>query len=245
MEIRFQRVFLVSLILGVFPIFSTAVLAFNSENIDTFRENEVIDTIVDFSPQNEGATAGVEQDDMVPTKIERRNVLEDILDSENFEIGAQIGLISIEDFESNLWVSGHFAYHINEYFYTKALYGYSKAGKTSFEKLVNVPPLLTDEQRKLQYYGLNIGYNLLPGEVFLSKGVALNSMFSIELGGGSTKFTGNNQFTVNFTANYRLFLNDWLTWDIAMSDYIFDTNITGENKTTHNLNFTTGIAFYF
>lgn len=214
METRFQRVFLVSLMLGILPTFSATVLAFNV-------------------------------DDMVPTEIERRDVLENILDSENFELGAQIGLLSIEDFESNLWVSGHFAYHINEYFYAKALYGFSKAGTSSFEKLVNVPPLLTNKQRKLKYYGLNIGYNLLPGEVFLSKDIALNSMFSIELGGGSTEFAGNNQFTINLTANYRLFLTDWLTWDIAMSDYIFDTSVTGENKTTHNLNFTTGIAFYF
>lgn len=224
MEIRFQRIFLVSLILGILPIFSTTALA---------------------NSTGEAKTENAVQDDMVPIQVERRDVLEDILDSENFEFGVQLGLISIEDFESNLWVSGHFAYHINEHFYAKALYGHSKAGESSFEKLVNVPPLLTDEDRKLNYYGLNIGYNLLPGEVFLNEGVALNSMLSIELGGGSTEFAGDNQFTVNFTVNYRLFLTDWLTWDIGMSDYIFDTSVTGENKTTHNLNLTTGVAFYF
>ena len=184
-------------------------------------------------------------EDIVPTEVERRKVLEDVLDSENFEFGVKLGLISIEDFESNLWLEGHFAYHINEYFYAKAIYGIANAGETSFEKLVNVPPLLTSDQRKLNYYGLNIGYNLLPGEVFLNKNLALNSMFSIELGAGSTKFANDNHFTVNFTANYRLFVTDWLTWDIGMSDYIFDTSITGESKTTHNLNMATGIAFYF
>lgn len=219
MEIRFQRVFLAFLILSMTPAHSTNVLA------------------------NDATPSAA--DDMVPTQIERRDVLEDLLDSENFEFGIQLGLLSIEDFESNLWLSGHFSYHINENFYVKALYGHSKAGETSFEKLVNVPPLLTDDDRKLNYYGLNIGYNLLPGEVFLNEGVALNSMLSVELGGGSTEFAGDNQFTVNFSVNYRLFLTDWLTWDIAMSDYIFDTSVTGENKTTHNLNLTTGVAFYF
>ena len=244
MEIRFQRVLLTALLIGLNPIITTKALAFNTHNPSASNEREVFYFIPQVSMQDEGGLSNADNDN-VPTEIERRDVLEDLLDSENFELGIQLGLISIEDFESNLWVSGHFAYHINEYFYAKALYGYSKAGETSFEKLVNVPPLLTDEQRKLKYYGLNIGYNLMPGEVFLSKNIALNSMFSIELGGGSTEFAGNNQFTVNFTVNYRLFLTDWLTWDIGMSDYIFDTSITGENKTTHNLNLTTGVAFYF
>ncbi|TYK65407.1 outer membrane beta-barrel domain-containing protein [Colwellia echini] len=181
----------------------------------------------------------------VDVDVERRDVLEDILDNENFEVGVQIGIMSIEDFGTNTWVSAHFSYHITEFFYAKALYGQSEAGTTSFENLVNVPPLLTDEQRKLSYYGLNIGYNLMPGEVFLGRDFALNSVFSIELGGGTTTFAGDEKFTVNFGVNQRLFLNDWIAWDIGMSDYIFDTDIAGENKTTHNLNFTTGFAFYF
>jgi outer membrane beta-barrel protein len=187
----------------------------------------------------------VEQTPVIKVEVEQRQVIEDILDNENFEIGLQVGAISIEDFETNLWLSGHVAYHISEYFYAKALYGQAKAGTTSFEKLANVPPLLTDEERKLTYYGLNIGYNVMPGEVFLTKNFAFNSIFSIELGAGSTKFTGDNKFTVNGTANYRVFLTDWITWDIAMSDYVFETKVTGEAKVTHNLNFSTGFAFYF
>ena len=245
MEIRFQRIFLTALIIGMLPMLSAkgfaanAVKATHLNGTNTFIGGDLL------NQEGNAAYDDASVDETVTADIERREVLEDILDSENFEFGVQLGLISIEDFESNLWMSGHVAYHINEYFYAKALYGYSKAGHTSFERLANVPPLLTDEQRKLKYYGLNIGYNLMPGEVFLSKDLAFNSMFSIEIGGGSTEFSDSNQFTVNLTANYRVFLTDWLTWDIGMSDYIFDNNITGESKTTHNLNFTTGIAFYF
>ncbi|MCW8832328.1 MAG: outer membrane beta-barrel domain-containing protein [Colwellia sp.] len=245
MEIRFQRVFLVAFILGVTPMLSAKAFAFSAvENAHLYNTNTFFD--VGLLTQD-GGDSSIDSDvsDAVTAEVERREVLDDLLDSENFEFGVQFGLISIEDFESNLWVSGHFAYHINEYFYAKALYGYAEAGETSFERLANVPPLLTDEQRKLSYYGLNIGYNLMPGEVFLTKDLAFNSMFSIELGGGSTEFAGNNQFTVNLTVNYRLFLTDWLTWDIGMSDYVFDTSITGKNKTTHNLNLTTGFSFYF
>ena len=181
----------------------------------------------------------------VKADVERREILDDVLDTENFEFGLQGDIISIEDFESSGWLSAHFGYHISEYFYVKARYGQGKGGETSFEKLVNSAPLLTDKERELTYYGLNVGYNLFPGEIFLSKDLVLNSVFSIELGGGSTEFAGDEQFTVNVTANYRVFINDWVAWDIGMSDYIFDTQITGASKTTHNLNFVTGLSVYF
>ncbi|PKI13819.1 outer membrane beta-barrel domain-containing protein [Colwellia sp. 12G3] len=232
MEIRFQRILLVTLLGLLVSVFLVAPTKANeSVGLVLFSEDSTSDASVINSN--------------VDVDVERRTVLEDILDNENFELGVQVGVMSIEDFETNAWVSAHFAYHITEFFYAKARYGQSEAGQTSFEKLVNVPPLLTDEQRKLSYYGLSIGYNLMPGEVFLGRDFALNSVFSIELGGGTTEFAGDEKFTVNLGANYRVFLTDWLTWDIGMSDYIFDTTITGESKTSHNLNFTTGFAFYF
>ncbi|MCJ8319398.1 MAG: outer membrane beta-barrel domain-containing protein [Colwellia sp.] len=217
MEIRFQRVFLTVWVL-------LSVFAFNSNAADESISNT---------------------DLKIKADIERRIVLDDVLDNENFEVGFQAGVIAIEDFESSAWLSGHFAYHITEFFYVKANYGKAKGGETSFEKLTNTAPLLTDEQREFTYYGLNIGYNLMPGEVFLGRDYAFNSLFSIELGAGSTEFAGDDNFTVNITANYRVFMTDYLAWDIGMTDYIFDTKVIGETKTTHNLNFTTGISFYF
>lgn len=237
MEIRFQRILLAtSMSLLVSMCLVAPSKANESVELVLFNEDSINGVSLNNKSVNESN---------VDVDIERRTVLEDILDNENFELGVQLGVMSIEDFETNSWVSAHFAYHITEFFYAKARYGQSEAGQTSFEKLVNVPPLLTDEERKLSYYGLNIGYNLMPGEVFLGRDFALNSIFSIELGGGTTEFAGDEKFTINLAANYRIFLTDWLTWDIGMSDYIFDTTITGESKTSHNLNFTTGFAFYF
>ena len=245
MEIRFQRILLaayVSLLTSVFLITPShaneylGLVMFNGDSAIDGSGSDASDSYASDSYASE---------DNVDVDVDRRDVLEDILDNENFEVGIQVGVMSIEDFETNTWVSAHFTYHITEFFYAKARYGKSEAGQTSFEKLVNVPPLLTDEQRELSYYGLNIGYNLMPGEIFLGRDFALNSVFSIELGAGTTDFAGDEKFTFNFGVNKRVFLTDWIAWDIGMSDYIFDTNITGENKTSHNLNFTTGFAFYF
>lgn len=216
MEIRFQRILLTAF---------TAVLLSTS-------------SISSFAQENSGGN------DITPV-VDRKTVFNDALDTENFEIGIQGGLISIEDFESSTWVSANISYHITEHFYLKALYGQAEAGQTSFEKLSNTAPLLTEDQRDYIYYGLNVGYNLMPGEIFLGKDFAFNSVFSIELGAGTTEFADDDNFTVNLAANYRVFLTDWVTWDLGVTDYIFDTHITGETKTSHNLNFTTGFAVYF
>ena len=223
MENRFQRIFLAPFITA-----STLLLAALPCSYSANAAGEEVDRQV-----------------QVKADVERRQIFDDLLDSENFEVGIQGGIISIEDFESSGWLGAHIGYHITENFYLKARYGQAKGGETSFEKLVNSAPLLTDSQRELTYYGLNIGYNLLPGEIFFSKDLVFNSIFSIELGAGSTEFAGDEQFTVNVTANYRVFINDWVAWDIGMSDYIFDTQVTGESKTTHNLNFVTGVSIYF
>jgi outer membrane beta-barrel protein len=223
MENRIQRIFLK-------PIFTVSAFTLGMMTI---------------SAPSFAADAEANSTIKIKADIERREVLEDLLDTENFEVGIRGGIMSIEDFGSSPWVSAHLGYHISEHFYVKANYAQAKAGETSFEKLANTAPLLTDDERSLSYYGLNIGYTLLPGEIFFSKDTVFNSAFSFELGGGSTEFAGDEQFTVNLTANYRVFLTDWLAWDISMSDYIFNTEVTGASKSTHNLTFATGVAFYF
>ena len=174
-----------------------------------------------------------------------REITLDKLDDENFSIGVQAGFLSIEDFGSDTWYQANLSYHLNEFFYFKANYAQAEAGLTSFEKLANVSQLLDDEQRKLKYYGLNVGYNLMPGEVFITPELAFNSAFSFELGGGNVQFAGQDQFALAIASQFRVFLTDWLAWDISMQNLIFDTQITGVNKTTHNLSFNTGFSIYF
>ncbi|AWB67356.1 outer membrane beta-barrel domain-containing protein [Saccharobesus litoralis] len=218
MENRLQRILLTA-ICSVLPLFSLATQA-----------NE---------------RAGLDDDVPVKPNVERRQILEDKLDNENFEFGLQAGALSIEDFGTSGMLGAHFSYHMTEFFYLKAKALSASAGKTSFERLVPSSPLLTDSQRELTHIGLNVGYNLMPGETFIGKNLAFNNVFSIELGAGTTEFAGDDKFTMNFAANYRVFFTDWITWDLTMADMIFDTQVTGESKTTHNLSFATGVAFYF
>ena len=80
---------------------------------------------------------------MIEPEVERREIKAPKIDSEDFEIGAYVGFMSIEDFGSNAVYGARLAYHITEGLFAEATYGMSDAGKTSYEILsgsADLPP---------------------------------------------------------------------------------------------------------
>ncbi|GAA0552936.1 hypothetical protein GCM10009098_20810 [Rheinheimera aquimaris] len=181
----------------------------------------------------------------VEPDIPREVVTEDLLDSENWLFSAQVGVLGIEDFGSSALAAIQLTYHINEDFYLAADYAMAKAGRTSFEELSGAAPLLTDSEREWRYYGGQLGYMLLPGEVFLSRDYAMNSGLSVFAGAGTVDFAGDNVFALQFGSQFRLYATDWLAVELTFSDYVFETTILARSKTTHNLALALGVAVYF
>jgi len=182
---------------------------------------------------------------VIKPDIERRTITEADIDSEDFEAGAFVGVMSIEDFGSNVVYGARLAYHITEDFFTEAAIGHTKADKTSFENLSGGADILSDSQRELTYYNISLGYNILPGETFIGKGHAYNSALYVIAGIGNTDFADDNHFTVNVGAGYRFLLNDWIALRVDFRDHIFDSDLLGKDKTMHNLEATGGISFFF
>jgi outer membrane beta-barrel protein len=118
-------------------------------------------------------------------------------------------------------------------------------GLTSFEELSGGAPILSDDDRQYTYYSLNLGYNLLPGEVFIGKGRAFNSSLYFTGGLGSTTFAGDDRFTVNFGAGVRFLLTDSIALHLDFRDHLFDTDLLGEEKTVHNLESNLGLTIFF
>lgn len=177
--------------------------------------------------------------------LERRTIDKATIDTENIEIGAFAGYISIEDFSSSPVYGLRMAYHITEDFFFEAAYGVSEGDLTSYEKLSGGSPLLSEDDRDYSYYNLAIGWNILPGEIFILDDYVFNSSFYFIGGIGSTEFAGDNWFTVNIGAGLRLLLTDSIALHFDMRDHIFDRDTFGEEQTTHNLEFTTGITVFF
>ena len=182
---------------------------------------------------------------VISPELERRTLTEADIDSEDFEVGAFVGVMSIEDFGSNVVYGARGAYHITEDFFVEGTIGRTEAGETSFETLSGGAQILTDSQRELTYYNLSLGYNILPGEAFIGKGHAFNSALYLIAGVGNTEFADDSHFTVNVGAGYRFLVNDWVALHVDFRDHIFDSDLLGKDKTTHNLEGTAGISFFF
>ena len=182
---------------------------------------------------------------VIDPQVERREVKEPAIDRENFEIGGFVGIMAIEDFGSNVSYGVRLAYHITEGFLVEATAGQSEGGLTSFEVLSGGASLLTDDERVMTYYNLNLGYNIFPGEVFLGEGRAYNTNLYLIAGLGSTRFAGDDRFTVNVGAGYRFLLTDSVALHLDFRDHLFDIDLLGEEKTAHNLEAHLGVTVFF
>ena len=182
---------------------------------------------------------------VIEPEVERREVREPDIDTEDFEVGAFIGVMSIEDFGSDVVYGARLAYHLTDSLFVEGTLGQTEAGLTSFEVLSGGAPLISDSERTLTYYALNLGYNVLPGEGFVGEGRAYNTALYISGGLGATRFAGDDRFSVNFGAGYRFLLNDSIALHLDFRDHLYDIDLFGEEKTVHNLEGTLSMTVFF
>jgi outer membrane beta-barrel protein len=182
---------------------------------------------------------------VVVPQVEPRNVKPPRIDAENFEVGAFVGTIAIEDFGSSMTYGARAAYHFTEDLFAEATVGTAKAGRTSYEDLSGSVELLTDSERQFTYYDLSVGWNALPGEVFLGGRRAMPSSVYLSLGAGSTRFAGDDNFTLIAGAGLRLLVTDSIAAHLGVRDQMFESDLLGSKKLTQNLQFSLGLTAFF
>ena len=199
-----------------------------------------------FGPDEEAPPPTAEPPgQVIDPQVERREIKEPRIDREDFEVGAFVGIMSIEDFGTDVVYGARLAYHVTEGFFVEGTVGRSEAGLTSFETLSGGARLIDDDERTFTYYNLNLGYNLLPGEGFIGERRAYNTQFYLIAGLGSTRFAGDDRFTVNFGCGLRFLLNDSVALHVDVRDHLFDIDLIGEEKTAHNLEGHVGVTVFF
>lgn len=182
---------------------------------------------------------------LIEPDVQPQQVKQPLVDTENFEVTAFAGWINIEDFESSFMYGGRLTYNISESFFVEAGIGFAEAGETSFERLAGDVQLLPDNDRDYTWYNLNLGYRLLPGEAFFPGGYVFNTNLYLTAGAGATDFAGDNRFTVNYGAGYQVLFTDSFSVHINARQYLFDSDILGEDKTFVNTELSTGISLFF
>jgi outer membrane beta-barrel protein len=192
-----------------------------------------------------GQGAGRAADQVIDPSVERREIRRADIDSENFEVGPYVGMLSIEDFGVNTVVGIKAIFHVTEDIFTEANIGFSRAGTTSYERLSGSSPLLNGSDRDYRYWNINLGLNVLPGEAFLGSNKAFNSSFYLIGGLGTTEFAGDKHFTVNGGFGYQLIMTDAFALRIDVRDHLFELDVLGSKELTNNFEGTIAVTWFF
>jgi len=182
---------------------------------------------------------------LIEPEVQRVAFQEARIDALNFEAALLLGQISIEDFGVQPLLAVSMSYFITENIFAELRLGQATAGRTSYEVLTAGAPLLTDAERDYQFYSLNIGYHLLPGEAFVTRNLTYNTAFYLSGGIGNTRFAGSDRFTINYGAGYRFLFKNLGDVSLDFRNSVHDMDLFGELKTTNNLQFTLGFGLVF
>lgn len=190
------------------------------------------------------APAADTADQVIVPGVERRDVHKPKYPSNDFEIGLFGGTYSAQNFGTSGVYGVRLGYDITEDFFVEATYGRTKVSDKAFRQILP-GGIFTAEQEKLKYYDLSLGWNFLPGEIFIGKNWAKASTMYAIGGLGNTSFDSQRMQTWNFGVGAKLFLADWVALRADVRDHIFTLDLLGKRSTTQNPELTLGFAFFF
>lgn len=183
------------------------------------------------------------KDQVIQPEIDRRQLQIPRIDTEDFEIGAYVGLLSVEDFGAKPVYGGRLVYHVNEHYFVEAMVGQSMV---SDEALCDLGLcLFPNRDESLVYYAMSVGLNLFPGEIFPSSKRAMTSTVYLVAGVGNTSFINEDLFTLNVGLGIRILPVDWLAMHITIRDHLFESDLLGSQKLKNNFELTFGASIYF
>jgi outer membrane beta-barrel protein len=185
---------------------------------------------------------------VIEPQLDRREIVVPKIDTEDFEIGVVGGILSVEDFGANALLGARLAYHVTEDWFVELGAGVSTITDTTFRGLG--APQFPNEEEDLTYYDLSVGLNIFPGELFITEKRALSAAVYLIGGVGSTDFLNDaaqreNKFTFNFGLGVRLLPTDWFALHVTMRDHVWESDLLGQNKITHNFELSTSITAFF
>ncbi|UCE90149.1 MAG: outer membrane beta-barrel domain-containing protein [Pseudomonadota bacterium] len=190
-------------------------------------------------------------EEVIAPEVARREVEVPKIKSNDYELGIYLGMYSVEDFGTNPLAGLYFAYHLTEDIFLGGLFGYSPVSDDTsqfFESATGQPiSRLVDDT--LSYYEVFVGYTFLPGEVYTGEGKGWTTTGYVMGGLGSTELNDESNFTIMLGVGMRFVPIEWLAVHVDARDHVFGTDAAsgglGGTKTTHNLELSTGVTFFF
>jgi outer membrane beta-barrel protein len=181
---------------------------------------------------------------VIVPEVDRRDVKVPKIPSNDFEMGLFVGTYATQNFGSNLVSGVRLGYHITEDFFVEGAYGQTKVSDETFRQILP-GGIFAAREEKLTYYNLSIGYNVLPGEIFIGRNTAKASALYIIGGAGNTDFNEQRKQTFNVGFGARVFFTNWFAFQLDVRDHFFQLDLLGKSQSTQNLEMTMGATFFF
>ncbi|MEE2729516.1 outer membrane beta-barrel domain-containing protein [Ketobacter sp.] len=190
----------------------------------------------------------LEDPPVIDPNVVRLGLKDADIDDENFEVGAFIGFMSVEHFGTHEVYGIRGAWHVNEDLFFEANYGMTSVDQTPAEYAAGDFNLFTDDDRDFIYYNLSLGFNILPGEVFMTSDWAFNSSFYLLAGGGTVDFLGEKEFALNIGMGLRVVATDSLALHLTFQDIMTDKLkqlSDGSDGSAHNMQYSASLTYFF
>ncbi len=179
-------------------------------------------------------------------EVDQRDVIVPNIDTEDFEIGLYVGTVNIENLGSSIIGGIRFSVHATEDLFLEGAYGRASATDEAYRSLQIANPPLDGREVNVDFYSFSVGYNILPGEMFLGGDRVLTSAAYTLLGIGSTRIDGEGDFTtVILGMGLRILPNDWLSIRFEAKGYEFESDVVTRRKYTHNVETSFSIGIFF
>jgi outer membrane beta-barrel protein len=187
--------------------------------------------------------AGSSEPTIVP-QVERRELKLPRIPSKDIEIGLLAGVYNAQNFGASGLAGLRLGYHLTEDFFVEGEFGRTKVSDQSFRAILPGGVLASGDE-SLGYATLSLGWNLLPGEVFLGSRQARATQVFLLGGIGSTDFVGQKRQTVNLGLGMKVFTAQRWALRVDMRDHLYTLDLLGKRERTHNLQLNAGVSYFY
>jgi outer membrane beta-barrel protein len=194
--------------------------------------------------QTPAPTPAAANEQVIVPQVERRDVPLPRIPSKDIEVGLFLGVYGTQNFGSSMVGGLRLGYHITEDIFVEGTYGQTTVSDESFRQILP-GGIFPNQTETLKYYNVSVGYNVLPGEVFIGSNRAKASAFYLIGGVGSTDFADQKKQTFNLGFGMRVLLAERVSVRVDARDHFFTLDLLGKPQDTQNLELTAGLSYFF
>ncbi|MCW8193622.1 outer membrane beta-barrel domain-containing protein [Proteobacteria bacterium 005FR1] len=159
------------------------------------------------------------------------------------EVGPFTGILSVEDFGSEVLGGLELTYHLRDRWLLQASYGRSEMGRAAFES--SRRRFLSGGDRDFEYLAFTGAYRLIRGRSFLGSDSRFYSDIRLLAGPERVSFAGSDEWGINAGLSYRVAFSDRFTANVDFREHIVERDFIGDDKTTFNTELRLGLNMLF